>query len=117
VTVPAVLAQQRRGVPEPGHRLLGHVERPEPGSGGQVGDPHQARGVGEFPGHLPRRGGAAPLAHGYRLLWGGLPQTHGMWRATSASAKLQRTACTTSVGISCGRDSAPVGSGSPSRRT
>jgi hypothetical protein len=31
VAVAAVLPQRRRRVPEPGHRLLGHVERPEPG--------------------------------------------------------------------------------------
>jgi hypothetical protein len=86
VAVPAVLPQQRRRVPEPGHRFLGHVERPEPGvqrpalgrradrcSGGEIGNPHQSGGVGELPDHLPQRGGAAPLAHGDRLLRGGLP--------------------------------------------
>ena len=85
MTVPAVLPQQRRCVPEPGHRFLGHLERPEPGvqrsalgrradrcSGGEVGDPHQTGGVGELPDHLPQRGGAAPLAYGDRLLRGGL---------------------------------------------
>jgi hypothetical protein len=30
VAVPAVLSQQRRRVPEPGYRLLGYVERPQP---------------------------------------------------------------------------------------
>jgi hypothetical protein len=73
VAVPAVLPQQRRRVPEPGHRFLGHVERPEPCvqlpavgrradrcSGGEVGNPHQSGGVGELPDRLPQRGGAAP---------------------------------------------------------
>ena len=86
VAVPAVLPQQRRRVPEPGHRFLGHVERPEPGvqrpalgrradrcSGGEVGNTHQTGGVGELPDLLPQRGGAAPLAHGDRLLGSGLP--------------------------------------------
>ena len=85
VAVPAVFAQQRRRVPEPGHRLLGHVQRLEPGvqrpalggcadrgPGGEVGGPHQTGGVGELPDRLPQRGSAAALAHGDRLLWGDL---------------------------------------------
>ena len=69
MAVPAVLAQQRRRVPEPGHRFLGHVERPKarrtapgPGSarlpllGWRGRHLHQTGGVGELPDLLPQRG-------------------------------------------------------------
>jgi hypothetical protein len=74
VVVSAVLARERRRVPEPGHWFLGHVERPEPGvqrsafgrcadgcPGGEVGGPDQAGGVGEFSERLPQCGGTEPF--------------------------------------------------------
>jgi hypothetical protein len=64
-------------------RLLGHVERPEPGvqrpsfggradrcPDGEAGDLRRRGGAGELPDHLPQRGGAASLADDDRLARG-----------------------------------------------